>query len=339
MSKVVFASALVAATPLPEPWPDVVNAYLTETHLRGGRSAPRSSTAEHRTGASLCSESGLGATDRSPLLRLRSKSWYWLDERLPRSACGWRPSPACTTSPGASGAIGRNPAESVRRPRPAAGVLRGLAIDELRRLLAVVPSSRSGRRDRAIILLMLLSGLRRSEVFGLRVSDIDFATGDYAVPREGRPRRPPADPPPALAAIVDALEAEGRQPRTGCETPLFAISDAGFYASLRRYGALANLEAVSPTCPSPFCCAASCWRGIHRGRVLAARARQHRDDSALSSATGARARRRLVGRGQCLGHRRAGRRMMNALAARAMSGMRLEDRPLGRRHVLEGPPA
>lgn len=144
------------------------------------------------------------------------------------------------------GAVDRNPAAGIRRPRPMAGRPRGLGIDDLRRLLAAVPASRAGRRDRAIIVLILLSGLRRSEVFSLKVGDIDFATGDYAVRVKGGQERRRRIPPPAMAAIVDALDAEGRTPAFELETHLFSVSDAGFYASLRRYAAKADLVAVSP---------------------------------------------------------------------------------------------
>ncbi|MBA2558582.1 MAG: tyrosine-type recombinase/integrase [Propionibacteriales bacterium] len=101
------------------------------------------------------------------------------------------------------GAVDRNPAEGIRRPRPTSGLPRGLGVDDLRRLLAVLPVSRAGRRDRAILLLILLSGLRRSEVFSLTVADIDYTTGDYAVRVKGGHQRRRRVPPPALAVIVE----------------------------------------------------------------------------------------------------------------------------------------
>lgn len=49
---------------------------------------------------------------------------------------------------------------------------RGLTADDIRRLLAVVPDTSAGLRDRAIILTLVLTGRRRAEVLGLKVGDL-----------------------------------------------------------------------------------------------------------------------------------------------------------------------
>ncbi len=145
------------------------------------------------------------------------------------------------------GAVNRNPAAEVRRPRPAPGMPRGLGREELRRLLEAIPATAVGRRDRAIVLLILLSGLRRTEALGLRVGDLDLATGDYRVRVKGGRERVRRIPRPALQAIVAGLAEGGRGPdELRPEEPLFAISGAGFYANLRRYGAVAGLAGVCP---------------------------------------------------------------------------------------------
>lgn len=46
-------------------------------------------------------------------------------------------------------------------------VVRGYTADDVRKVLAVVPDTIPGRRDRAIILTLVLTGRRRSEVINL----------------------------------------------------------------------------------------------------------------------------------------------------------------------------
>src|SRR5438093_1416245 len=56
---------------------------------------------------------------------------------------------------------------------------RGLVAAEVGQLLAVVPDDVAGRRDRAILLTLVLTGRRRSEVLNLTAGDLN-AEGDIA---------------------------------------------------------------------------------------------------------------------------------------------------------------
>ena len=60
-----------------------------------------------------------------------------------------------------------NPCDKLERPRTSPSPPRGLCAEEVRRLLAVIPDTRQGLRDRAIILTLVLTGRRREEVFRL----------------------------------------------------------------------------------------------------------------------------------------------------------------------------
>ena len=232
---------------LPPPWPAVASAYLTETHLRGGS---QRTPVEY---ARILGRFFAGFPNPSAVTPLGVHSFSY--GRSPgRSAPS--PSTICVRLAAISGfyafaqrlgAIDGNPAAEIRRPRPAAPLPRGLTSDELRRLLAAIPATPSGWRDRAIVLVILLEGLRRSEVLGLRVGDVDLATGDYEVQvKGGRPRRRRI-PPPALEAIGEALTACGTVPdQLTPGSPLFDISGSGFYANLRRYAMDASLQNVSP---------------------------------------------------------------------------------------------
>ncbi|HEY1168255.1 MAG TPA: site-specific integrase [Candidatus Limnocylindrales bacterium] len=56
------------------------------------------------------------------------------------------------------GLVVSNPTDAVERPRSIQSPARGYSADEIRRLLAVVPDTVAGRRDRAIILTLVLTG-------------------------------------------------------------------------------------------------------------------------------------------------------------------------------------
>ncbi len=191
-------------------------------------------------------ESGRCGADHDSLLRVRS-----LPGRSPtgglHNMCpsrgdlgAVRVRAPCRSDPGQSGC--RDSATT-----PSGGPAKGLTTDELQRLLAALPSSRAGRRDRAIVILILLTGLRRSEVFSLRLRDVDFETGGYLVRVKGGRERRRRLPRPARDAILDVLRAEGRWPHASpCDGRLFSISASGFYARLRRTAASAGLVGVGP---------------------------------------------------------------------------------------------
>jgi integrase/recombinase XerD len=149
------------------------------------------------------------------------------------------------------GLTSSNPAtsEHVRRPRQRPPTPRGLSADELRRLLAAMPTEKpSGLRDRAIILTCVFTALRWQDVMRLRAGDLtqDGAVY-YRIRTKGGLERHRELPRPAVAAIVHYLE------RIGCRleelppaTPLWDVSDMTFYANLRRYARKAGLPHVTP---------------------------------------------------------------------------------------------
>ncbi len=66
--------------------------------------------------------------------------------------------------------VASNPCDALERPRVQQSPPRGLSAEEIQRLLAVIPGSKTGLRDRAIILM--LTGRRRTEVLSLTRRDI-----------------------------------------------------------------------------------------------------------------------------------------------------------------------
>src|SRR3990172_1472076 len=65
-----------------------------------------------------------------------------------------------------------NPCDQIERPRISLGPPRGLSAEQIRRLLAAIPETPVGLRDRAIIVTLALTGRRRSEVINLKAGDI-----------------------------------------------------------------------------------------------------------------------------------------------------------------------
>lgn len=146
-------------------------------------------------------------------------------------------------------AIGSNPADDVKRPTPRSITPKGLSAAELQRLLAAIPSTASGLRDRAIILTCVFTGLRRVEVMQFTVGGLTEDAGRvfYDIRAKGGIQRHRELPAPAVSAIQTMLEAEGRSLATmPKDARIFAVSHQGFYANLKRYAAKAKLEHVTP---------------------------------------------------------------------------------------------
>lgn len=149
------------------------------------------------------------------------------------------------------GLLTGNPCDALERPRTVPSVARGYSADEVRRLLAVVPDTVPGRRDRAILLVFVLTGRRRAEVIGLRADDINIEDGTafYAYRGKGGKRGRRELPRPAYAAILTTLADVAQDLAT--MDPAESLWQAGarpsgitsgtFYARFRRYLLAAGL--------------------------------------------------------------------------------------------------
>lgn len=138
-----------------------------------------------------------------------------------------------------------NPCDQLERPRAAPSVPRGLSPTEIKRLLSVIPDTRAGLRERAVILTLILTGRRRSEVMDLTAGDIVNTGGLFYTYRgKGGKRGKRELPRPAFEAIDVALAAFGKRlddmsPQESI-WPSTARNGAGlsggtFYTNLRRY--------------------------------------------------------------------------------------------------------
>jgi site-specific recombinase XerD len=108
--------------------------------------------------------------------------------------------------------VSANPCDALERPKTEPSQPRGLSATDIQRLLAVIPSTWVGLRDRAIILTLTLTGRRRAEVMGLKVGNLirESTTVHYAYRGKGGKTGRRELPRPAYDAIVTALAAWGK---------------------------------------------------------------------------------------------------------------------------------
>lgn len=150
------------------------------------------------------------------------------------------------------GVVASNPCDRVLRPRAEPGLPRGLSGEEVRRLLAAIPGTPAGLRDRALVVTLVLTGRRRSEVLGLRREDLVEEGGRvvYRYRGKGGVRGSRELPEPAYRAIVEALRAYGKElSGMGPEESLWPSARRGtegitgwtFYGRLQSYLARAGL--------------------------------------------------------------------------------------------------
>jgi integrase/recombinase XerC len=143
------------------------------------------------------------------------------------------------------GLVVSNPTDAVERPRTIQSTARGYSADEVRRLLAVVPDTIAGRRDRAMLLTFILTGRRRAEVIGLAAGDINLEgeTAFYTYRGKGGKRGRRELPRPAYDAIVRTLADCGKdlsrvnpgESLWQAGARLQGITSGTFYSRFRRY--------------------------------------------------------------------------------------------------------
>src|SRR3990172_9463706 len=112
--------------------------------------------------------------------------------------------------------VSSNPCDALERPRVQVSPPRGLTADDIRRLLAVIPETPVGLRDRAIVLTLTLTGRRRAEVLNMTAGDLTVEDSKvwYRYRGKGGKSGKRELPRPAYAAIVAALGAFGHDMAT-----------------------------------------------------------------------------------------------------------------------------
>ncbi|MCI0441183.1 MAG: tyrosine-type recombinase/integrase, partial [Chloroflexi bacterium] len=138
-----------------------------------------------------------------------------------------------------------NPCDKLQRPRVTPSPPRGLSGEQIRKLLNVIPDTPVGLRDGAIILTLVFTGRRRSEVLNLKAGNLEV--GDrvfYSYRGKGGKRGRRELPQPAYEAIRRALAAfckdlstmrpdESLWPSRSSDSA--GITSGTFYGNLRKY--------------------------------------------------------------------------------------------------------
>jgi integrase/recombinase XerD len=154
-----------------------------------------------------------------------------------------------------TGALAENPAGDLQRPRAVAALPHFLSLAEVDALLAAPDvADPRGVRDRALIEVLYATGLRVSELVGLRVQDVHLDRGFVqSVGKGGRERVVPLGD--QAAGWVRRYLAEARPPLVGGRPHpwLFVnargarLSRHGFWKLLKAYGRRAGVRArLSP---------------------------------------------------------------------------------------------
>ncbi|MCX6553122.1 MAG: tyrosine-type recombinase/integrase [Acidobacteria bacterium] len=153
------------------------------------------------------------------------------------------------------GQLARNPADDLRASRPWPSLPKYLSPDDVDRLLRQPdPATSLGLRDRALLELLYATGLRVSELVGLRAADINLSAGYLTCTGKGEKQRlvPIGD---QAATWVQRYQRQGRPvlardaspPRLFLNARGGALSRVGFWKILKRYVRMAGLRHdVSP---------------------------------------------------------------------------------------------
>jgi integrase/recombinase XerC len=105
-----------------------------------------------------------------------------------------------------NGELKRDPAAGVRAPKAPRKLPQVLDVDEMQTLVEIPTDRPDGKRDRAILELLYSSGLRISELTGLRWRDLDLDDASVRVTGKGRKTRIVPVGGKALAALRDLRE-------------------------------------------------------------------------------------------------------------------------------------
>src|SRR5579862_7588768 len=153
------------------------------------------------------------------------------------------------------GSVSHNPSEDVHAPRAFASLPRFLSMDDVDRLLAAPDvATPRGLRDRALIEVLYATGLRVSELVGLRITDVRLDHGYVQCLGKGRKERivPLGD---EAVNWVRRYLADARPSLVRQTSPFLflntrgggRLSRLGFWKLLKNHGAQAGIRAhLSP---------------------------------------------------------------------------------------------
>ena len=117
----------------------------------------------------------------------------------------------------------RNPVKRVPPPKVPEQILEPVELDTVGALVKACDSGREGTRDRAILLTLLDTGARASELCSLELADLNFVSGELII-RQGKGRKPRAV---FLGQKTRRVVRAWVRERGGHAGPLFAAEGGG----------------------------------------------------------------------------------------------------------------
>jgi integrase/recombinase XerD len=150
------------------------------------------------------------------------------------------------------GRLRADPMENLRAPRALAGLPRFLSLAQVEALLAAPdPARPRGLRDRALLEVLYATGLRASELVGLKLADADLGLGLVTCFGKGRKERIVPLGSAARQAVARYLEEARPELARGRGAPwLFLnhrggrLSRVGLWGIVRRHAAAAGLAGL-----------------------------------------------------------------------------------------------
>jgi len=149
------------------------------------------------------------------------------------------------------GILAANPCDALERPKVQPSPARGYTALDVQKILAVIPDTVAGRRDRAIVLTLVMTGRRRSEVINLTASNItvEGERSFYQYRGKGGKLGRRELPRPAFDALLVTLgDAEKYIATMAPQESLWqagagerGVTSATFYNRLRKYMVAAGL--------------------------------------------------------------------------------------------------
>jgi integrase/recombinase XerC len=149
------------------------------------------------------------------------------------------------------GTLASNPCDALERPKVQPSPARGYTATDIQRILAAIPDTVAGRRDRAIVLTLVMTGRRRSEVINLKAKDISVEDerSFYSYRGKGGKLGRRELPRPAFEALLTTLSDAGKAlPTMEPQESLWqagagarGVTSATFYNRLRKYMVAAGL--------------------------------------------------------------------------------------------------
>jgi integrase/recombinase XerC len=124
-----------------------------------------------------------------------------------------------------AGRVTANPCLGLRPPKGEKRLPNALSVDEMAKLLEGSPEEVWAVRDQAMFELMYSSGLRRAELIGLNLGDVDARSSEATVTGKGRKTRILPVGGPALEALRRWLELRGQVVRD--DTPALFVGARG----------------------------------------------------------------------------------------------------------------